>query len=120
MSIFKPGHLHIERHALSSKDTSYDVWIDYEPLQHPKEGAGIQFNMHGQIFDKEINESFFLNKCHALNFASNIARLAEKHGIPKNNSNIGSIHKYYDYMFTDIKSKLQIKPGDAVDIGSFE
>jgi hypothetical protein len=40
MATFEPGHLHIERHALTKDDVSYNLCIDYEVTQDPKEGKG--------------------------------------------------------------------------------
>ncbi|MNL61239.1 hypothetical protein D3C87_1851410 [compost metagenome] len=50
----------------------------------------------------------------AYNFASNVTKIAEKHGIPKTHSNIGSIHKHYDAMFEDVRVQLNMKSGDPV------
>ena len=114
MATFEPGHLHIERHALNKDDVSYNVYIDYEVTQDPKEGKGMTFTMHGSIQGKALTESFFLPKDQAYNFASNVTRIAEKYGIPKALSSIGSIHKYYDEMFEDVRVQLNMKSGDPV------
>ena len=114
MATFEPGHLHIERHALNKNDVSYDVCIDYEVMQHPKEGKGMQFKMHGSILGKDFEETFYLPKDQAYNFASNVTKIAEKYGIPKAMSSIGSIHKHYDAMFEDVRVQLNMKSGDPV------
>ncbi|UVM53099.1 MULTISPECIES: DUF5064 family protein [unclassified Pseudomonas] len=120
MATFEPGHLHIERHALNKDDVSYDVYIDYEVSQDPKEGKGMLFTMHGSIQDKALNEPFFLPKDQAYNFASNVTKIAEKYGIPKAYSNIGSIHKHYDLMFEDVRVQMNRKSGDPVNPEHFE
>lgn len=114
MATFEPGHLHIERHALNKTDVSYNVRIDYEVSQDPKGEKGMLFTMHGSIQGKELTESFFLPKDQAYNFASNVTRIAEKYGIPKALSSIGSIHQYYDAMFEDVREQLNMKSGDPV------
>ncbi|WP_460121561.1 DUF5064 family protein [Pseudomonas sp. S2_C03] len=114
MAKFEPGHLHIERHALTRDDVSYNLHIDYEVTQHPKEGKGMTFTLHGSMQGKDMKESFFLPKDQAYNFASNVTKIAEKYGIPKTHSNIGSIHKHYDQMFEDVRLQLNMKSGDPV------
>ncbi|MHC8365637.1 DUF5064 family protein [Pseudomonas sp. ZT5P21] len=114
MATFEPGHLHIERHALTDDDVNYNVCIDYEVTQDPKEGKGMLFTMHGNIQGKDMKESFFLPKDQAYNFASNVTKIAEKYGIPKTHSQIGSIHKNYDAMFEDVRVQLNMKSGDPV------
>ncbi|VVN72510.1 hypothetical protein PS685_05118 [Pseudomonas fluorescens] len=114
MATFKPGHMHFERHALNKDDVSYNVCIDYEVSQDPKEGKGMLFTMHGSIQGKELKETFFLPKDQAYNFASNVTKIAEKYGIPKVHSQIGSTHKFYDKIFEDMREKLNMKSGDPV------
>lgn len=114
MAKFEPGHMHIERHALNNDDVSYNIYIDYEVTQDPKEGKGMLFKMHGTIFDKPFEESFYLPKDQAYNFASNFTTVVEKHGIPKIYSQIGSSHAYYDKMFEDVRKQLNMQSGDPV------
>ncbi|AZD62535.1 DUF5064 family protein [Pseudomonas chlororaphis] len=114
MAQFEPGHLHIERHALNKDDVSYNICIDYEVAQDPKEGKGMQFKMHGTIQGKAVDEPFFLPKDQAYNFASNVTKIAEKYGIPKAMSSIGSVHKHYDAMFEDVRVQLNVKSGDPI------
>ena len=120
MAQFEPGHLHIERHALNDKDVSYDIKLEYKVEQDPKKGKGMQFRMHGTIQGKPVDEPFFLPKEEAYNFASNVTKIAEKYGIPKAMSSIGSIHKHYDLMFEDVRVQLDMKSGEPVDLKSFE
>jgi len=113
MAQFEPGHLHIERHALTKDDHSYNLRIDYEVVQDPKEGRGMQFHLHGSVQDQQIDERFFLPKDQAFDFARHATRIAQKYGMPKNAS-IGSMHKYYDDMFEDVRKQLDVKSGDPV------
>lgn len=120
MAKFEPGHLHIERHALTKDDCNYNLFIDYEVTTDPKEGKGMQFTMHGTIEGREFKEVFFLAKEQAYNFASNVTKIAEKYGIPKHLSSIGSMHKPYDAMFEDVRKQLSMKSGDPVNPEHFE
>jgi hypothetical protein len=120
MAMFEPGHLHIERHALTPDDVSYNVSVDYEVSKNAKGEKGIQFTMHGSIQGKELKEPFFLPKAEAYNFASNVTKIAEKYGIPKEKIAIGSSHEHYDMMFEDIREQLDMKSGDPVDLEKFE
>ena len=114
MATFEPGHLHIERHALNKDDVSYNIYLDYEVAQDPKEGKGMQFTLHGSIQGKDMQEKFFLPKDQAYNFARNVTKILEKYGIPKVHSSIGSNHKFYDLMFEDMREQLDMKSGDPV------
>ncbi|WP_419708800.1 DUF5064 family protein [Pseudomonas sp. NFX224] len=120
MAQFEPGHLHIERHALTPDDVSYNVHLDYEVSKNDKGEKGIQFTLHGSIQGKDMSEPFFLPKEEAYNFASNVTKIAEKYGIPKSHSQIGSVHKHYDLMFEDIRKQLNMKSGDPVNLEHFE
>ncbi|MFJ2390845.1 DUF5064 family protein [Pseudomonas koreensis] len=120
MAIFNPGHLHIERHALTPDDVSYDLCLDYEVFTDPKDGKGMQFTLHGSMQGKDMKETFFLPKEEAYNFARDVTRIAEKYGIPKTHSQIGSVHKHYDLMFEDIRKKLNMQSGDPVNPEHFE
>jgi len=113
MATFEPGHLHIERHALNKDDYSYNLHIDYEVSQDPKEGTGMLFKMHGSVEGKDLNEEFFLPKDQAFDFARYATRIAQNYGMPKDAS-IGSMHKEYDQMFEDVRKQLGVKPGDPV------
>ncbi|TWD42973.1 DUF5064 family protein [Pseudomonas sp. SJZ131] len=114
MATFEPGHLHFERHALNDEDVSYNLCLDYEVSEDPQEGKGMQFTLHGSAQGKDVNESFFLPKDQAYNFASNVTKIVEKYGIPKTHSSIGSVHKHYDAMFEDVRVQLDMKSGDPV------
>ncbi|MGH8381596.1 DUF5064 family protein [Pseudomonas sp.] len=120
MAKFEPGHLHIERHALTKDDVSYDLNINYEVVTDPGKGKGMQFKMHGSIQGKDMSETFFLPKEEAYNFASNVTKIAEKYGIPKTMSSIGSVHKHYDAMFEDVRVQLNMKSGDPIKPEHFE
>lgn len=120
MATFTPGHLHIERHALSTHDVSYDLNLDYEASTDTAKGRGIQFRLHGSAQDKPLDEQFWLPKEEAYNFARNVTQILEKHGISKEHSTIGSQHKMYDQVFEDIRQKLDMHSGDPVDLKHFE
>jgi len=94
--------------------------LDYQVSKSPKGDKGIQFTMHGNIQGKDMSETFFLPKEEAYNFANNVTKIAEKYGIPKTHSQIGSVHKHYDLMFEDIRVQLNMKSGDPVNIEHFE
>lgn len=113
MATFEPGHLHFERSALTKDDYSYNLHLDYEVAQDPKEGQGMLFTLHGTIEGKDLKEDFFLPKDQAFDFARHATHIAQKHGMPKTVS-IGSVHKSYDEMFEDVRKQLDIKSGDPV------
>ncbi|WP_462401899.1 DUF5064 family protein [Pseudomonas sp. Marseille-QA0332] len=113
MALFEPGHLHLQHHALNKDDHSYNLSLDYQLAQDPKEGRGMQFRLHGTVADQAVDESFFLPRDQAFDFARHATRIAQAHGLPKSVS-IGSVHRYYDEMFEDVRAQLQIKSGEPV------
>ncbi|PZW83527.1 MULTISPECIES: DUF5064 family protein [unclassified Pseudomonas] len=116
MAQFQPGHVHIERTALNTNDHSYDLNINYEVAQDPKEGRGIEFRLHGSIEGKTVDEKFFLAKDQVLpSFLSVTTRKAQAYlAPPKKFETLGSPHKLYDAMFEDIRAKLDVKSGDPI------
>ncbi|MGH8433101.1 MAG: DUF5064 family protein [Pseudomonas sp.] len=121
MAKFLPGHLHIERTALQKSDHSYDLTIEYKVDQTPSKGKGVRFTVQGQIQGKDTNEEFFLPKEEVFNFARDLSKVFEKHGVPKDQQiQIHANNKIYNEMFEDIRDKLAIKSGDPIDIKDFE
>ncbi len=118
MAKFEPGHLHIERHALTKQDYSYNLTVDYEVTQNPTEGQGIQFHLHGTVGDESrsapVDETFFMAKDQAYNFAHEISTLLKKKFGAIQGNEITSLHDVYDKMFEDIRSKLGVKSGDPI------
>ncbi|WAB97161.1 DUF5064 family protein [Pseudomonas putida] len=116
MAQFEPGHVHIERTALNTNDHSYDLNIEYEATQDPKEGRGVQFRLHGSIEGKPVDETFFLAKDQVLpSFLMVLSRKAQNHLTPpKKFETLSSPHKIYDQMFEDIRAKLDVKSGDPI------
>lgn len=116
MAKYEPGHVHIQRAALNRDDHSYDLNIEYETAQDPAEGQGIHFRMHGSIEGKAVDEQFFLARDQVLpSFLMLLTRKAQAFlAAPKKFENLGSPHKIYDFMFEDIRAKLDVKSGDPI------
>ncbi|WP_166359229.1 DUF5064 family protein [Pseudomonas akapageensis] len=121
MAKFEPGHLHVERHALTPQDHSYDLKVDYTVDKDPSKGKGVRFTVHGQIQGKELKEEFFLPKEEAFNFTRDFSKIFEKYGVPRDQQiQVHVNNPIYDKMFEDIRAKLDHKSGDPVDIKDFE
>ncbi|MBK5009973.1 DUF5064 family protein [Pseudomonas sp. S60] len=116
MAKYEPGHVHIERTALNKNDHSYDLKVDYEASTDPTEGRGIQFRMHGNIEGKPVDEAFFLPKDQVLpSFLMQLTRRAQAYlAAPKKFESLASPHRIYDWMFEDIRAKLDVKSGDPI------
>ncbi|MGV8841938.1 MAG: DUF5064 family protein [Pseudomonas sp.] len=110
----EPGHLHITRAPLQPNDFGYDINIEYRVVNEPATGTTMRFRMQGEINGNVFTEEFELPRDMACNFASNCYHLAQKHGLPKT-ANIISMHAKYDVMFKDIRQRLDIKSGEAVN-----
>ena len=85
MAQFEPGHLHIEREALTKDDYSYDYCVDYKAVQDPGKGKSV------------------------------IENIAHKHGIPVKGIVTSVHKTHYDRMFEDIREKLGAKSGDSIN-----
>lgn len=85
-----------------------------------RKGKGIQFTMHGSLQGKGHERDLLPAQGRGYNFANNVTRIAEKYGIPRTHSQIGSVHKHYDLMFEDIRKQLDMKSGDPVNLEHFE
>ena len=86
--------------------------------ENPTEGQGIQFHLHGTVGDESrsapVDETFFMAKDQAYNFAHEISTLLKKKFGAIQGNEITSLHQYYDKMFEDIRSKLGVKSGDPI------
>ena len=94
--------------------------LDYEVSKDHKGRQRHAVHHAWQHSGQGHEETFFLPKEEAYNFASNVTKIAEKYGIPKTHSQIGSVHKHYDLMFEDIREQLDMKSGDPVNPEHFE
>ena len=70
----------------------------------------------GIIEGKTVEEKFFLAKDQVLpSFLMQLSRRAQSYlAPPKKFENLGSPHKIYDWMFKDIREKLDVKSGDPI------
>ncbi|MCD5993960.1 DUF5064 family protein [Pseudomonas sp. CDFA 602] len=112
--MFEPGHLHITHAALQQSDVTYDIHLNYEVTEDPKEGTGVHFTVQGDIGGKAFNEEFQLPRDLAYNFAHDVSRIAIRHGLPNSAGLPLAQHKDYDSMFEDIRNKLHAKSGEPV------
>ncbi|UFH48749.1 DUF5064 family protein [Pseudomonas sp. KNUC1026] len=111
--MFKPGHLHLEHRPVQKHDAAYQLDVHYD-LQTTDQGPGMHFRVTGDIAGKPVDTSFDLPRDMAVNFASHIDRIARQHGLPKTQVVPVSLHRQYDEMFNDIRTKLNLHSGDAL------
>ncbi|MFF7705997.1 DUF5064 family protein [Pseudomonas sp. NPDC007930] len=108
--MYQPGHLHLEHIASQPHDVAYHLDIRYDVQQ----GSGVHFTVQGSIAGKPLDAAFDLPRDLAYNFASEIDKVARKHGLPKTQVVPVSLHKQYDEMFEDIRHKLNMQPGECL------
>jgi hypothetical protein len=111
--MYSPGHLH--RASLPGQP-EFAVDLYYEVRQDPQEGPMLHFHLSGQIAGKALDESFELHRDTAYNFASVIARIAEKHGLPVEHSLVMHDRGEYELMYGDIREKLGTHPGEPMNL----
>lgn len=117
--MFEPGHLH---RAFSNVPGMPSGHIDvfYEVRQDPAEGTMMHFKVAGDLDGKVFAEEFDMHRDTAFNFASLIAKAVVKQGLPSAVTPIMRNHKEYDAMFEDIRTKLDAKPGESVNLANLE
>jgi hypothetical protein len=113
--MFEPGHLHLQHAKLLADEVGYDIHLKYAVQTDAERGALMHFEISGQIDGKPFEDQFDLTEDMACNFASNAERIAHKHGLPKAKVLPIAVHKQYDAMFEDVRSKLGRHSGDPVN-----
>lgn len=118
--MFTPGRLHRSNLELPEQlrhAPPFSLDLYYEVRHDPLQGAMLNMRLVGDIDGRHIDESFELHRDLACNFASAASRVAARHGLPPNAGPIMRGHAEYDRMFEDIQEKLNLQPGDPVDLG---
>nr|WP_029529700.1 MULTISPECIES: DUF5064 family protein [Pseudomonas] len=116
VSKYTEGHLHRANKVASNGCPVYSLDMYYDVRQDPVEGPMLSVRLVGNCNGKDFEEKFELHRDTAYNFSSVATRVVAKHGIPVNNGIIMRRHKEYDLMFADIREKLQLRSGEAVDL----
>jgi hypothetical protein len=115
--MFKPGHLHRSSNQPGMPGgLDFSIDVSYEVRNDPEEGAMMHFKLEGTINGKAFVDEFDMHRDVAFNFASLLGKALIKHGFPANTSPIMRGHDEYDAMFDDIRSKLNAKPGEPVNL----
>ena len=112
--MFEPGHLHITHVALLPSDVSYTLDLHYQTASDAVEGPGMQFTLTGNLAGETVEESFQLPRDSAFNFASQIDRIARRHGLPEGQKLLLIDHHDYDRMFADVREQLDRHSGDPM------
>ncbi|KHL70449.1 MULTISPECIES: DUF5064 family protein [Pseudomonas] len=113
--MFEPGHLH--RASLPGDSPAWHLDLHYEVRHDAREGPMLHLRISGELDGKPFAEELSLHRDTAPNFASQVARIAERHGLPvAEHSPILPNHAEYDRMFEDIRERLALQPGEPVDL----
>lgn len=113
--MFEPGHLHRSSPPGLVGLPNYSIDFYYEVRQDSREGPMLHGRLVGEIDGKPFEEVFEMHRDTAFNFASVISHLVAKHGLAPNHSPIMRAHEEYDAIFEDIRAKLHVQPGEAVN-----
>lgn len=114
--MFEPGHLHRSRSPGVAGQPAYSIDFHYEVRQDPQEGAMLHGRLSGKIDGQDFEETFELHRDTAFNFASVITRLLARNGLHPESTLIMREHGEYDAIFEDIRAKLQIRPGEVMNL----
>ncbi len=114
--MFQPGHLHRTNLPGLHEKLSYTLDLYYDVRSDPKEGTMLHFRLVGNVDGRAFEEEFELHRDTAFNFASMVTRVASKHGLHPHLGPILRDHQDYDAMFEDIRQKLNVQPGEPVNL----
>jgi len=113
--MFEPGHLH--RTSLPGDSPAWHLDLHYDVQQDAREGPMLCLHLSGERDGQPFAEELRLHRDTALNFASQVGRVAERHGLPvAEHSPVLSDHAEFDRMFEDIRQRLALQPGEPVDL----
>ncbi|UVE19099.1 DUF5064 family protein [Pseudomonas sp. LS44] len=115
--MFQPGHLYLQ--PQSPYGQRFEIHLDYDLERDPQGAQQVHFDLHGEIDGQPFTESFELPRELAVNFASVASRLAGKHGLRVPSGPVMFFRDDYDAMFDDLRQRLDIKPGEPVDLQKF-
>jgi hypothetical protein len=118
--MFKPGHLHRSNGFATAELPLFSLDLYYEVRRDSVEGPMLHMRMQGEVAGEAFEEVFELHRDTAYNFASVATRLAHKHGLPTSHGLIMRGHAEYDQMYEDIRAKLELHSGDAVNLDHLE
>ena len=111
---FRPGNLHFSCNPLYAGEIGYKIDLKYDVRKNSGNETVVHFEMNGVIDSKVFSESFELPSDVAYNFASNVSRVAMRHGLPSSALHPEKEHLQYDQAFNDIREKLQASSGTPV------
>lgn len=113
--MFEPGHLH--RTSLPGDSPAWHLDLHYDVQQDAREGPMLCLRISGEREGLPFTEELRLHRDTALNVASLVGRIAERHGLPMaEHSPVLPDHADYDRMFEDIRQRLALQPGEPVDL----
>src|SRR5690606_9586372 len=113
--MFEPSHLH--RASLPGDSPAWHLDLHYHVQQDAREGPMLHLRLPGELDGKPFVEELRLHRDSAPTFASLVARVAERHGLPvAAHSPVLPDHEEYVRMSEDIRERLALQPGDPVDL----
>lgn len=117
--MFEPGHLHVMN--MQGLDTqAVDIHLRYDICKDETGQSFVHFDMEGEIDGESFKECFELPRDAFYNFASNAKNIAEAHGLHVRFWPIVDLHQDYDAMFEDIRQRLDVQPGEPIDLEKFD
>ncbi|WP_116349928.1 DUF5064 family protein [Pseudomonas aeruginosa] len=110
--MFIPGHLHLAS-ASEVDRQAFDIHLRYRVLEAEARPVAVHFDMEGRIDGQPFSESFELPRDAAVHFASRASRLRLRQGP------IVRQRREYDAMFDDLRRRLKLKSGEAIDLDRY-
>jgi hypothetical protein len=112
--MYVPGRIEVEQLAYG-KHPALHLVLEYtvDPLcanQHA------HFSLTGQVGQRSVQERFSMHRDEAYNFLAEIDHRLRHYGVPLPKASVFTRHKDYDQMFEDLRQKLNMQPGEPIDL----
>jgi len=115
--MYEPGRLDVQRLG-NPQQPAFRLSLTYE-VTPPSREQVVRFDLNGTVGEQTVRETFELRRDVACNFLSVISRRLRGYGLAPRTACVFSWHNDYDPLFDDLRRRLQLKPGDPVDLEWF-
>ncbi|MFC2972292.1 DUF5064 family protein [Azotobacter bryophylli] len=113
--MFEPGHVHraVEKNEFNPQGFTVDVY--YDVREDPTEGKMLHMRMEGDIDGRHFADECELYRDVAYDFMRALNQIAVRNGFNPRQGPVLRDHREYDAMYHDIRTKLDLKPGEPIN-----
>lgn len=115
--MFKAGQIAISR-ASVGRIPAYELVLDYQ-LEKRERDQFVNFELHGQIGGKPVQERFSLHGDVAYNFLHSAGLRLRKYGFRPGLAAMPELRADFEKAYADLRERLGVAPGQPVDLDRF-